>query len=124
MRLVRTGAETGGELLEMEVRYPAASPMPPEHHHPSQTETFTVLEGTMRVIAGGEERTYAAGERFDVRPGTRHRMAPQDGPARIRWEVRPALRTAEFFAALYGPVMKGEMPFDELTREFASEIVF
>lgn len=25
-----------------------------------------------------------------------------DGPARIKWEVRPALRTAEFFEGLYG----------------------
>ena len=32
--------------------------------------------------------------------GTVHQMAG-DGAARIRWEVTPALRTAEFFEELY-----------------------
>jgi quercetin dioxygenase-like cupin family protein len=101
LRLVRTGAETDGEALEMEATYGGAAGMPPEHFHPGQQERFEVLEGAMRTIIGGAERRYEAGETFEVAPGTRHQMGAV-GPARMRWEVRPALRTAEFFERLYG----------------------
>jgi hypothetical protein len=44
---------------------------------------------------------YSAGKAFEVPAGTPHQMAAE-GPTRTRWEVRPALRTAEFFERLYG----------------------
>ena len=49
---------------------------------------------------GGEERVYGSGERFEVPPGVRHQMGA-DEPTTLRWEVRPPLRTAEFFETLY-----------------------
>ena len=101
LRLVKTGAETGGELLEMEAVYGGRGDMPPEHLHPRQDEHFEVLEGAIRTVVDGEERRYAEGEAFDVPAGTPHQMAG-DGHARVKWEVRPALRTAEFFERLYG----------------------
>ena len=55
----------------------------------------------MRAIIDGTERRYGKGEGFAVPAGTPHQMTA-DGPARLRWEVRPALRTAEFFERLYG----------------------
>jgi hypothetical protein len=42
-----------------------------------------------------------------------------DPPARVRWEVRPALRTAEFFETVYG----GAIPAD-LVERFSAEIRF
>ena len=99
--LVRTGEETDGDLLEMEASYSGEAGMPPEHLHPKQAERFEVLEGRMRAIVDGEERVYEEGESFDVPPGTPHQMAAE-GPTRMRWEVKPALRTAEFFERLYG----------------------
>ena len=44
LRLLRTSAETGGELLEMEASYSGEAPMPPEHLHPSQDERFEVID--------------------------------------------------------------------------------
>jgi Cupin domain len=85
----------------MEATYSGEAGMPPEHLHPSQEERFEVLEGSMRTNIGNEERVYKAGEVFEVPAGTPHQMAAQ-GPTRMRWEVRPALRTAEFFERLYG----------------------
>ena len=70
--------------------------MPPEHLHPRQAERFEVLEGAMRTVIDGSEHRYGPGESFDVPAGTPHQMAAE-GPTRLRWEVRPALRTAEFF---------------------------
>ena len=97
--LVKTAADTGGELLEMEASY-SGGDLPPSHFHPKQDERFTVLEGTMRTVIGGAERTYAAGETFDVPAGTPHQMAATE-PSKVRWEVRPALRTEEFFAQIH-----------------------
>jgi mannose-6-phosphate isomerase-like protein (cupin superfamily) len=98
---VKTGAETDGELLEMEATYSGDGGMPPLHLHPSQAEHFEILEGSMRTIVDGEERVYEAGESLDVPAGTPHQMGAQE-PTRMRWEVRPAMRTAEFFERLYG----------------------
>ena len=101
LRFVRTAAETDGEVLELEASYSGEGALPPEHLHPHQTERFEVLEGTMLAIVDGDERRYGPGEIFEVPAGAPHQMAAE-GPARVRWEVRPALRTAEFFERLYG----------------------
>ena len=106
------------ELLQMEASYGGTGQFPPRHYHPSQDERFAVLEGTVRTIVEGEERTYEAGETFDIPAGTVHQMAA-DPPARLRWEVRPALRTAEFFETIYS----GDIPADLLER-FSAEVVF
>jgi quercetin dioxygenase-like cupin family protein len=124
--LVKTGAETGGELLGMEASYAETGVMPPEHLHPRQSERFEVLEGTIRAIVDGVERRYETGESFEVPPGTPHQMAAER-PARMRWEVRPALRTAEFFERLYGDgpdsARAAESPA-EFLAEFSEEIRF
>jgi hypothetical protein len=122
LKLIKTGEETGGELLEMEASYSGEAGMPPEHLHPNQTEHFEVLEGNIRVIVGGEERLYGEGDSFEVPVGTPHQMGAE-GPARMRWEVRPALRTAEFFERLYGTgpdsaQQMGEEFFAEFSDEF------
>jgi quercetin dioxygenase-like cupin family protein len=89
------------EQLEMEASYTGEAGMPPEHLHPKQSERFEIIEGSMQTNIGNEETVYDAGEAFEVPAGTPHQMAAQ-GPTRMRWEVRPALRTAEFFERLYG----------------------
>jgi quercetin dioxygenase-like cupin family protein len=126
LRFIRTGAETGGELLEMEATYSGTAAMPPEHLHPSQLERFEVLEGSMRAIVEGTERLYGPGDSFEVPAGARNQMAAE-GPARMRWEVQPALRTAEFFERLYegGPdAPLGGGSLIELLEEFKPEIQF
>lgn len=104
------------DLLEMEAAYEGTGPLPPPHHHPSQEERFTVLEGRVRTIIAGEPRIYEAGESFDVPAGTTHQMGGE-GPARIHWEVRPALRTAEFFERAYSG-NRGENFLEEFRNEF------
>jgi quercetin dioxygenase-like cupin family protein len=107
----------GPELLEMEATYSGEAGMPPEHLHPKQAETFEIVEGRMRTIVGGDERVYEAGESFQVPPGTPHQMAAEV-PTRMRWEVRPALRTAEFFERLFG---SGSDSAGELGEKFFAE---
>jgi quercetin dioxygenase-like cupin family protein len=88
------------DVLEMEARYAAAGALPPAHLHPRQTERFDVLGGAVLAVIDGAERRYGAGESFEVPAGTVHQMTG-DGPARLNWQVRPALNTAGFFEELY-----------------------
>jgi hypothetical protein len=92
--------------------------LPPLHRHPSQAERFTVHEGSVKAIVAGVERRYGPGDEFDVPAGTPHTMVAE-GPTTMRWEVRPALRTAEFFERLHG----GEAASDPAAflREFSAE---
>jgi quercetin dioxygenase-like cupin family protein len=109
------------DLLEMEALYIGDGRMPPMHLHPSQSEEFEVLEGRMATIIGGDDRSYDAGARFEVPPGTPHQMAA-DGPTRIRWTVRPPLRTAEFFERMYTAPPRdadeGRAFLEEFSEEF------
>lgn len=89
------------DLLVMESRSQGTGGLPPMHLHPSQAERFTVDEGSVRAIVDGDERRYSAGDTFEVPVATPHTMVAE-GPTRMRWEVRPALRTAEFFERLHG----------------------
>src|SRR3954447_21519028 len=88
------------ERLEMEARYSGEGAMPPMHLHPSQTESFEVLEGAMVTVIDGASRTYETGSTFEVPAATPHQMRAE-GPTRMRWVVTPALRTAEFFERMY-----------------------
>ena len=106
------------EMLEVIASYGPEGHPPPPHFHPAQDEHFEVLEGVVRTIVDGEERSYEAGETFDIPAGTVHQLAA-DPPARLKWEVRPALKTADFFEAVYG----GDIPPDLLER-FKDEVVF
>jgi quercetin dioxygenase-like cupin family protein len=103
------------EALEMEGSYSGQGGLPPEHFHPRQDEHFEVLEGAVRAVVDGKERRYTAGEAFDIPAQTPHQMAG-DGPARVHWEVRPALRTAEFFERAYG-----DDPGEDFLETFANE---
>ena len=124
LTLVETGSETDGERLVMEASYGGEGPMPPVHHHPSQTEHFDVLDGAMHVIVDGDERRYEAGESFEVPPGTPHQMIAE-GPARMRWTVTPALRTAEFFERLHDAMVREDgAALGAILQEFSAEVQF
>lgn len=126
LRLITTASDSDGELLEMEASYPGSGFLPPEHFHPNQAERFTVLEGAIRAIVDGAERTYGPGESFDVPAGTPHQMAA-DVPSRMRWEVRPALRTQQFLERLHGDgpdSARNAASPAEFLAEFSDEVRF
>jgi quercetin dioxygenase-like cupin family protein len=62
---------------------------------------MSVLEGELRVSIDGSERLLKRGDVLDIPCGTAHTMAAatSDG-ARAMWQIRPALRTEQFFAAM------------------------
>lgn len=126
LRFLKTAADTGGELLEMEAAYEPSGAKPPEHFHPSQSEHFEILQGTMHARVGGEDRELHAGDTLDIEAGVPHSMWNEGpGPAKTLWQTRPALRTEDFFEALFrfareGAAKSGK-PGALRTAVFASE---
>ena len=96
-----TVRERTDALLAMEAEWDPEETRPPAHHHPHQDERFEVLEGELTIQVKGQTRVLRAGETAEVPRGAVHRMwNASDRPARATWEVRPALRTEEMFAAI------------------------
>ncbi|HUZ27945.1 MAG TPA: cupin domain-containing protein [Solirubrobacteraceae bacterium] len=106
------------DLLAMDAHYAGRGDLPPAHFHPRQVEHFTVLEGEVRAVIDGEDRRFGAGQDFDVPAGTVHQLAG-DGPARLKWEVRPALNMADFFEELYSGAANTD--FNDFLERYADE---
>jgi mannose-6-phosphate isomerase-like protein (cupin superfamily) len=108
LRFLKTATETNGELLEVEATYAAFSARPPEHLHPGQQEDFEILAGGVRVCVAGTVRDLGAGERLRIPAGVRHAMwNPHGEEARMRWQIRPALRTEALFEMLMYLAQRG-----------------
>lgn len=101
---VRTpAAETNGELLEVEAEWAPLEHRPPVHFHPAQTERFEVREGELSVEVEGATHVLRTGDSFDIPRGAVHKMWNSgETTTRASWQVRPALRTEEFFATVHG----------------------
>ena len=110
VKFIKTAADTGGELLEMEATYNTAVDSIPEHYHPYQDEHIEVLAGMVSVHIKGQERTYVAGESIDFPRNVSHSFLGAAGSeeARILWQIRPALDSETFFETIYGLAADGK----------------
>ena len=96
------------DALEVEATYEPGGGPPPSHLHPAQDEHFEVLEGTMRLVAGGDERVLEAGDEIDIPRETPHQMwNGGETEARVRWETRPRGRTEDFFRSVDAVMPEG-----------------
>lgn len=110
MRFLRTGAETGGDLLSIESVNPPTGVAEPDHVHPRQESRAAVRSGALRFVVAGQERRVGAGEAITIPAGVPHHFV-NDGhdDAVSLQEFRPALRTAEMFEVLFGLAERGEL---------------
>ena len=108
----KTAQQTGGELFELEVFIRAGASGTPEMVHPHQDESFKMLSGSLDVRIGGQEQRLTAGESLIISKGTPHNWwNASDEEAHALVELRPALRSEELFANLYGLCSeKGALP--------------
>jgi quercetin dioxygenase-like cupin family protein len=95
---VQTAAETDGARLEIELELSPDGHVPGAHRHPEQTETFEVLEGTMKFRLGLKTIVADAGETVVVPAGATHKFSNAgEGVARARVVIEPALKMEELF---------------------------
>jgi quercetin dioxygenase-like cupin family protein len=85
-----------GENLVVDVWAQPGADVPP-HLHPSQEERFAVLEGRVRFKVGGRKVIAGPGDELVAPPGVKHSFKNIGaGEARLRVNVRPALKLQEF----------------------------
>jgi mannose-6-phosphate isomerase-like protein (cupin superfamily) len=113
----QTAADTGGELVAIDLQLPANRRVPGGLHvHPHQEERFEVVEGTMRFRIGRTRIVAGPREVVVVPRGVKHDFANAgDDEALVRVEVRPALRMEQLFEtavvlAEQGRTMLGGIP--------------
>lgn len=98
-----SAADSDGALLEMAAEWtPVKAHRPPVHFHPLQDERFEIAEGELTLKLEGEIHVLRAGDALDVPRGARHSMWNSSvNVTRASWQVRPALHTEDFFAAVH-----------------------
>jgi quercetin dioxygenase-like cupin family protein len=105
-----TASTTGGELLAFDFALRPGGAVPIPHVHPVQTERFEVLDGKMRFRVGRRTVLAGPGDVVEVAPGVAHSFANAgDREARLRVEVRPALRMEEMLADVVAMAEAGRM---------------
>jgi mannose-6-phosphate isomerase-like protein (cupin superfamily) len=129
----KTAAETGGELVAIDLELPSGRRVPgPPHVHPRQEERFVVVAGTMRFRMGRERIVAGPGEVVVVPAGVAHDFANAgDTDAHVRVEVRPALEMERLFETAVALAEQGRTtrsgvpkPLDLalFAREFEDEV--
>jgi quercetin dioxygenase-like cupin family protein len=104
-----TAAETGGELVDIEVTVRPGGGVAAAHVHPYQSERFEILEGTLEFRQGGKKIVAGPGEVALVEAGTPHSFRNVgDGEARFRCEVRPALGFERFIQTMFALAADGK----------------
>ena len=108
MTRVRTSAETGGALAEIDLELSPTAFLAAEHIHLHQEEKFEVLEGRIRLRSEGDESVRGPGEMVVVPAGSPHSWAPEDGKgARVRLTFTPGAKIEEFFEEFFRCAREG-----------------
>jgi mannose-6-phosphate isomerase-like protein (cupin superfamily) len=104
----KTAADTGGELLAIDLELTPDGHVPGMHVHPEQEERFEVVEGRMKFRMGLKTIVAEAGDVVTVPAGTAHKFANAgDGKAVARVEVRPALNMERLFETAVALAQEG-----------------
>lgn len=105
----RTAGDTGGALLQIETVNPRG-PAEPEHVHPHQESSATVLAGTLHFRIRGRVQVVRVGETVVIPPNTPHYFWNEgEEEARAIQEFRPALRTEDFFETYFELARDGQL---------------
>jgi quercetin dioxygenase-like cupin family protein len=98
----QTSADTNGEAVVIECIVKPDGFVAAAHVHPSQTERFNVIEGTLGLETREEKRTLRRGEVAVVEPGTPHRFwNAGDEDVRFVCEVRPTLQFESLLETMF-----------------------
>ncbi len=129
----RTTAETGGELIAIDLELPPGARVPGGLHiHPKQQERFEVVAGTMRFRMRRKRVVAGPGEVVVVPPGVPHDFANVGvEPALVRVDIRPALKMEQLFETAVALAEQGRTMMNGIpkpldlalfTREFEDEV--
>ncbi len=119
-----TAETTGGAFSMSEVTFPAGMNGPPPHAHSHTTDTFYILEGTLRVMVDGGEIEAPAGSYILVPPGVVHTFAnTSEEPVRFLNLNAPG-GWENYLRDLAGAMRAGAMPGTAAFAEIVAKYDF
>ena len=102
MIFLKTGAETNGELLQIECFSPSTAVKEPEHIHPLQESKFEIRSGACNFLIAGTQTIAQAGELVTIPAGVPHFFWNSgDSTSHYIQEFRPALHIDGFFETFF-----------------------
>jgi len=109
MTFLKTSAETGGDYVLIELRSEPRGFVAAAHVHPTQTETFEVVSGTLGIKAGGKKSELGPGGVVTVKPRVAHKWWNAGTDELVfRTEVRPALQFESLIETMFGLAEDGK----------------
>jgi quercetin dioxygenase-like cupin family protein len=109
MTFLLTGADTGGELLRIDMTVRPGGFVAAEHIHPAQEERFQITSGRITLRAADRERHYGPGDTITIPPGVPHAWWNSGGDdLRVTLDFRPAGRFAEFITTFFALARAGK----------------
>jgi uncharacterized protein YndB with AHSA1/START domain/quercetin dioxygenase-like cupin family protein len=110
VKLIRTAAETNGELVEFDVLGRPRGFLVQPHIHVGQVEHYEVLSGTFKLVENGNEHLLGPGQTMQTAAGVAHRQMPGDDgtDGHVRVQVRPAGSTQAFLERIADMCAAGE----------------
>ena len=104
-----TSADTDGEAVVIETVVQPHGFVAAAHVHPSQSERFAVVSGTLGLKAGRKKHTLGPGEVVTVELGTAHRFwNAGEEPVQFVCEVRPALQFESLLETMFALAADGK----------------
>src|SRR5881397_4158816 len=104
-----TSADTNGESVVIECTVQPDGFVAAMHVHPSQSERFAVIEGTLGLRSGKEKLMLGRGEIAVVEPGTPHKFwNAGENEVRFVCEVRPALQFESLLETMFSLAADGK----------------
>jgi quercetin dioxygenase-like cupin family protein len=104
-----TGRETGGEYVRFEAVISPGGSLASAHTHPSQSERFEIVSGTLSMRLGLHKVEAKPGDVVVIAPGTPHYFSNKtESPVRMLVEVRPALHIESVIETMYSLAADGK----------------
>jgi len=102
MIFLKTGAETNGELLQIECFSPQTLEREPEHIHPLQENSFEIISGSCIFHVDGKEQIVGPGESIKIPANVPHHFwNAGNKDAHYLQEFKPALKIDRFFETFF-----------------------
>ena len=108
--ITESAADPDRDPVEIVMTIPAGATTPPLHVHPTQTDEFEMLSGTLEVKVDGRWRTLREGDPLVVPPATPHAIRKRGGETAVVRNVHPPSGSFDRFLVRLGALTEsGEL---------------
>ena len=109
LTFLQTAESTGGEYVEVVAVVQPGGAVAAAHVHPTQSETFTAIEGVLDLRVGKQRIRLVSGESATVEAGTAHKFWNDgDEPVMFHCKISPALQFESLIETMFALARDGK----------------